>query len=331
MTGRSSAAIVMAAVVVAVSGATTGCSGEDSASGAADPAAAIRDAQDAFAAGDAAATCDRIAKDAGTIEHGTPTSCERAVRHLFGAMPRGRWSKGERPHVARVDAEGGRATAIVEDQAGRAAKVRLAKVDGSWRQAALIGMPLREFDEFEDHLRAFDLPASRSKPINVVDGSGAPCPPLRNGNYPRVKGGCVVEVSGRNVPIRLLTAFGEFELAKCTVGYRIAVSPSGRTWTSKVTFQDFLLEACSKLEPCLTNAWAFKPWAGQLESDGDGSYTHRMLICLRTGVGLLGGELVMRLTRDGDGWKVKPSGEGDTGLQIDRALAVEGAPFDIRR
>lgn len=322
-----SAALVAA---VAVAFGTTGCTDEEASGSGHSPTAAIRDLQDAFEAGDAAASCDRMTPEVGQIAHGETTTCERAVQQAFKVMSRGGWDKGKRPSVARVEAKGARATATVEDKEGQRAKVELLRKGGAWKLASLVGMPLGEFDEFEDDLRSFALPTPDSKPLDVVDGSGAPCPDFRNGNYPRVKGGCVLEVSGRNVPVRLLTAFGDFELSKCSVSYRVEVSPSGRTWTSMLSFDNLLRDECSAIEACLTETWAFKPWTGRLERDGHGGYTHRTLMCLRTGVGLLGGEFVTRLVRDGKGWKVEPSNDGDTGFKIDGELAVTGEPFDIR-
>jgi hypothetical protein len=45
---------------------------------------------------------------------------------------------------------------------------------------------------------------------------------------------------------------------------------------------------------------------------------------MRTCIGLFTGDFVVRLVRDDEGWRVKPTDMGATGFRIDGDLAVSG-------
>lgn len=334
--GRFLKAGLAVAGVAAVLGAA-GCSSEDNgAPESRHPAAvAVRELQQAFAARDMARICDRMTptaqRQAGEVAHGTPTTCEKDLRRAFKIIDEGGWGEDGEPVVTRTDASGSRATATIEHDDGWRADVELMRQDGVWKLAGFFGVPPREFDLFEDRLRRYSPREPGGQSIEVVDGAGEPCPSIRRSGQSEVAGGCVFEVSAASVPIRMLTPFGDFKFANCSVDYRVAVTPQGDTWTTSVAFEN-PDTGCSDLNACVTEKDVEKdqPWKGQLVSDGDGGYTHHTIMCLRTCIGLFAGDFFMRLTRDDEGWKVETSDEGSTGFKIDGDLKVTGDDFDVR-
>lgn len=308
------------------------CSEDDARSGPDHPAAAaVRELQEAFADEDADGICERMTRDAqiqaAQVAEVAPTTCERDVRRAFRVIAEGGWGDGEQPVVKRVNAKGRQATATVEDQEGWRADVALAREAGTWKLAGFVGLPHRQFQELEDDLRASPFPAPSPRPVAVREGSGEPCPPVRVRKEAYVTGGCSFGASGTEIPIRVLTPFGRFKISNCSVRYRVAVSRDARTWTSGVKFDNPFEHGCAEIVPCLTNEARFRPWGGRLEPHSLANYTHRMLICLRSHVGLFGGELVTHLARRGGDWQVEPSDEGATGFTIDGQLLMMDEDF----
>ena len=297
-------------------------------------AAAVRELQAAFAARDMARICEQMTptaqRQAGEVAHGTPTTCEKDLRRAFRIIDEGGWGESGEPIVTRAVVDGPRATATVEHDEGWRANVELMRIDGVWKLAGFFGVPPKEFDLFEDRLRRYSPGEGGGQSVEVLDRDGEPCPPVRLSAQSKVAGGCVFEVTTGSVPIRMLTPFGDFRFANCSVDYRVTVSPEGDTWTTDAAFEK-PNTGCSDLNPCVTerDEEEEKPWQGKLVSDGDGGYVHHMILCLRTCIGLFAGDFFMRLDRDDEGWKVETSDEGATGFKIDGELAVSGEPFDV--
>lgn len=322
----------VALAVVALGLAAGGCSDDERPPGSRHPAAAaVRELQEAFADEDPERICEGMTRDAqiqaAQVAGVVPTTCERDVRRAFSVIAEGGWGDSEQPVVKRVDAKERRATATVEDQEDWRTDVALAREAGTWKLSGFVGLPDRQFQELEDELRASPFPAPSPRPVEVREGSGKACPRVRVRKEAFVTGGCSFRVSGTEVPIRVLTPFGRFKISNCSVTYRVTVDRDARTWTTAVKFDNPFEHGCAEIVPCLTNEARFRPWSGRLEPYRLANYTHRTLICLRSHVGLFGGELVTHLARRGGDWQVEPSDEGTAGFKIDGQVLMRDEDF----
>lgn len=307
-----------------------GCGGGDEP--AETPATGIRALQAAFAADDLAALCQRMTpaarEDAGSMGHGVPTTCRRDLRRALEMIEQGgRW--GAPPAIARVDANGDRATAILEQESGWQAAVPLVKEDGVWKLDAFFGTGGAEFDVLEKNLRDRPFPdGADGRPVAVANRDGE-CAELSDARYPHIRGGCKFTVSSRDVPVRMLTPFGDFKFGSCAFDYVVWVDSRGRTWTREWFTDSKTTPGCADLNACYTEDEAF-PWKGRLVADGSGGFLHHMDICLRTCVGRYAGVVVMRFARQGRGWRVEPTGRDVTGFKIDGDLRVAKGGLDVR-
>lgn len=321
-------------VVAGLAVTAVGCSSDDPPPEPSGPAAtAVHTLQEAFASDDMAALCEQMTrpaqKQASEIAGGGSGTCERDLRAAFDVVADGGWDEDEQPAIARIEAQGPRATVIVEDDSGQKADIALVRSNGAWKLAGFFGVPPQEFGQLETVMRMRPFPLFDAKPVAGLDGAGAPCPGLHDREHPAITGGCSFEVGAADVPIRILTAFGRFKLADCSVNYRVSVAPQGHAWTSELALENEDRPQCSEIEQCRTDEREFRPWKGRFVKDGD-SYLHHMDLCLRTGIGLFAGDLVMRFVRQDDGWRVEPTDHGAPGFEIDGDLEVSGKPFDLR-
>lgn len=331
--GRALALIALLATAIA------GCGddGDQRAAPRGPTAMAIRDLQEAFASGNTAAICAQMTAPARRQAHamgkGGAGGCARAVQSDLGVLAAGGLDPDEPPAIIRTQLDGSptRATVRVGDESGQQADVALIREDGAWKLAGFFGVPPMEFALLEESFRIRQPPRYDAPPVAGLDGDGQPCPRMRDRQHPAITGGCRFTVAGERIPVRVLSPFGGFELAECEVSYRVYVAPQGHTWTAEVTFGDDAAPGCGEIEPCRTEEGLFRPWSGRFVKEDDDSFLHYMDICLRTGVGLFGGgNLVIRMARQGDGWRAEPSDHGATGFRIDGELEVSGEPFDLR-
>jgi hypothetical protein len=319
--------------VVVVAATAAGCSDEGVPSAVRHPAASVvRELQDAFEAEDVAGICERMtldAQDQAAAIAGDPRgSCVRDVQRAFQIVAEG-WGDAEHPMVTRVETRGLRADATVEDDEGWSAEVELAREAGSWKLDGFLGASLQESDELADDLRRLRFPERARLPIEVRQGSDEACPPVDLRDRTVVTGGCTFQVAGTDVPIRVLTLFGDLTFSDCSVDYRVATGPRGHALTTDMVFDDSG-RGCAGITPCLTERRQYLPWAGRLDPGRHSGYTHRMLMCLKTPVGLFAGEVVTRHMRGGAGWRVRPSNAGTAGFKIDGELTVSNDDFFLQ-
>lgn len=324
---RMALAVASAALVVALGAA--GCS-DDAEPSAPDgsPIDAVHEVQDAFSAEDMATICNRLTlpaqKQAAEIAGGEPTSCVRDVRRAFFG-PLHELSEADDPDVIKdVDRVGSTAAVTVRQDDGWTADVTLKLRDGTWKLAGFIGVPPPDRQTIEHNMRSHPFPVYDAEALRASDGAGTPCSDLSDWNHPKITGGCKLEVSAAKLPIWILTAFGDVELASCAVAYRVSVAPQAHTWTNRLVVRSGNQPACSRIALCRTEDNEPRPWKGRLVDQGDGSYLHHMYICLRTSVGMFVGDLVMRLVPQGDGWRVEPTDRGTAGVKLFGKLAVSG-------
>lgn len=325
----------VAATVVALTAVLTavGCGGDGQDPDT--PAVAIRELQAAFAAQDLAIICARLTptarKQAGSVAHGFPTRCKRDVRRALGLVEEGGgW--GRRPRVGRIRRNGDRATATLVHDGRWQADVPLEEDDGIWKLAGFFGTAPAKLKAIERTARARPFPPVDGRAVKAFDGDGRPCGELSETRYPFISGGCTFVVSGRDVPFRILTPFGDFKFGECMIDYRLSIGSDGRTWTQDWDVEGSSITGCSDIVDCRTPEGEWLPWKGRLSSDGKGGFLHRSQMCMRTCIGEFAGDFVTRLTRTDRGWRVEPTDEDATGFKVDGDLrVVSDKGLQIRR
>jgi hypothetical protein len=296
----------------------------------------VHDLQDRFEADDDAGVCALMSasahEQAGEIGHHDPTSCVRDVRRVFDMIENGGgWLDQERPRVMAV-ADGDVALVTLETDGWRG-EIPFVKESGDRRLAGFFGMDKDQFERTEEAFERKPFPAT-GRGVSVSDAGRNLCPSMSDARYPRITGGCEVEVSQKAVPVEVLTPFGGFKLDDCDIDYRLHIDPLGRTWTDRWRARGGLESSCQEVTSCQrqssTEQGEALPWPGQIGDDGRGGYTQRVDMCLRTGVGNFVGELMLKFTRDASGgWRLKPTGANSTGVRFNRSMTVEGEPLRI--
>jgi hypothetical protein len=294
--------------------------------------AALRGMQRAFAASEYARLCAGMtraaARQAGEAGHGTPTKCPRDVRRLLTMLREGGGLReASPPRTIGVERDGSGVTATVARDRPWKARVPLTREGGDWLLSGFFGATNDKAEEIARAGGDTDFPPPGREPLEVANTAGDPCPGLSEGGYPRVSGGCRVRLSSRVMPLRIRTLFGSFGFDECSIHYRVRIDSSGRTWTD-----DFKVgagpqsKACGDIDACYAvSFFETAPWRGRVYPGEGETFIHRSDICLRTCVGVFVGELAVRLTRVGDGWRAEPvDGGGDSGLSFDSPLEVEG-------
>jgi hypothetical protein len=295
-------------------------------------ATAIDELQQAFVKRNYGQICAGItreaAEDAGKAAHGSPTTCTRDMRRLFGMIrDGGGWRHEGAPRVIEVENDGSDAVVTVALERRWKARVPMTKVEGRWKLSGFFGTPLAGAERVAQRIPATDYPEVPGKPVRATKVDGTPCPALLEDGYPLIDGGCTIRVSGRIAPVTILTALGDFKFDDCSLEYRIGVDLRGRTW-----IEDFEVGgdprsvACGDVNACYVKALnAEVPWRGRIRRDSEGDLVHQTDMCLMTCVGSFIGDLRVRLVPDDDGWRGEPiDGGGDSGLRVDNALVMRG-------
>lgn len=294
--------------------------------------AAIERLQRAFVANDYEGVCTGItraaARQAGEAGHGDPTTCERDLRRLFEMIRDGGGMRhAGKPRVIDVEVDGGEAVATVALDRRWQARVPLTREAGRWRLSGMFGTPSGRGDELAESIVDASFPPAGRRAIEAEDDAGNPCPELSHASYPQIAGGCVLELAGRTAPLRMLTAFGDFEFDECRIEYSVRVDASGRTWIEALDVAgDEKSVGCGDVRACYDySAEAPVPWRGRIYPDGDGAFLHRTDMCLATCVGYFVGDLTVRLVRDGERWRADPvDGGGDSGFRFESSLRAKG-------
>jgi hypothetical protein len=294
--------------------------------------------QDRFEAEDVEGICALMARraqtQAGKVAHATPTTCAKDVRKVLGMIDKGGgWLDADKPRVAAVrEGADPTATLAVGDWRG---EVPFVREDGEWRLAGFFGADPKRFERFERGYPRRPFPPERGA-VKVTREDGAPCGPTSDAKYPRITGGCVVRVTAKSVPVHMITPFGGFKFSDCSVDYRVYVDSEGRTWTDEWEVEGTSESGCSDINPCIRIypdgvRVDRLPWKGRIVPNGDGGFTHRMDMCVRTCVGNFVGDLVLDL-ESGDasaGWRVEQTDDGESGFLLDESMDVEGEPIEI--
>lgn len=291
---------------------------------------AIDGLQRAFLAGDYEAICAAstatAARHAGIAGHGEVTQCVRDVRRLFVMVQKiDGWRHIGMPRVIDVEVDDADAVATVALDRRWQAQVPMSRENGRWMLSGMFGTPPPGARAAARAIERAEFPAKSGASVRVSDDSGGACTALSEDRYPRISGGCQMRLRSGVTPFTILTVFGDFELDRCSIDYSVSVDAQGRTWTEDFEVGgDNRSVACGDVNACYDYAleWLV-PWRGRLYPAGDGTYLHRMDMCLRTCVGYFIGQLVVRLIPDEDGWRAEPvDGGGHSGFRFDAPLRV---------
>jgi hypothetical protein len=293
--------------------------------------------QDRFEADDDAGVCALMSKSAadqaGNVGHKSPTTCARDVRRVFGMIESGGgWLDGEKPRVVSIE-EGDVASATVEMDGWRG-QVPFVKEGGGWKLASFFGMEPKQFEHIQDAYPSKPFPRP-GRPVTISDSGHNLCPPLSDAKYPRITGGCLIEVSQRSVPVEMLTPFGGFKFDDCNFRYRVHVDGQGRTWTDRWEADGANEGGCADLNSCYRLPDEIRvdvlPWKGRIRSDGRGGFTHNVDMCLRTCMGLFAGEVAFKFAGGANDWRLKPADANDTGVRFNGSMSIESDPLRLNR
>jgi hypothetical protein len=302
---------------------------------------ALKRIRKAFVANDIEGLCDLMTEpaqlSAGRSVHGTPTTCPRDVKRLFGAIAKGDgWQHKGLPRVTGMTLDGNEATALVA-LGQQLAEIPFAKVGGRWKLNGFFGSPTSHAERFVAEIRNAPWPPARPADalgdtrVKVRDAAGGPCPKLSYGAFPQGAGGCEIHAASE-APIELsvLTGMGDFTLEKCLISYRVLADRAGRTWTDTFAASGAPKSACGDVDACFTKKGTLMPWKGRLRSDGEGGFIHRMNMCLNTCVGSFTGDLVMHMQPEGKGWRTEPvNGGGQSGFRFEGPLTIVANGVEI--
>jgi len=270
-------------------------------------------------AGDARGICALMTDTARTRATGSPRigACGDKLAELLvkRRQSTSRMRTGSR-ELKSLRVTGSNATAIVALNELVPGVIRMVERDGAWKLDSLAVRPLQ----------------ARSKSKRVVEGTSESfsdfrewagrqglCPPVeavRNGS-------CSLEVSASAAPLILLTALGDFEVARCAAVYRLYID------TINIIGHDvefFGSPRCSRMEICRDRRSGLRnPWWGNKVPGADGVVALRLNVCLETSDGRVAGMQFLELRRDGRAWRLRPADYpvGESSLQIGGRWRVE--------
>jgi hypothetical protein len=252
--------------------------------------AALAEIRDDFDAGRIASACARMSVGAG---------CREKLRLLRErAQPSTSSLRSGRREVVDVRSKGGRATAVVTLNKRVDGRLRFARRGGEWRLAD-IGVradPKRSrWKPATGQLRDFSLPKMRLAACSQMRRI------LHHGRHP-VRGGCVLRFSSDDMAIVMLSAFGDFTVARCSMRFDFhAASNTLGTLADDIDFRGPGI--CARARPCADGETGLRyPWQGDglTGSFSDGVHL-RFDICINTPLGRARGMLHYRLVeRDGE-------------------------------
>lgn len=208
---------------------------------------------------------------------------------------------GERK-VVEVQVRRGVATAVVTLSERVPGRLRFVEAEGGWKLADV-------------GVRA-DLRRSRWKALPASFGGSRPepkrlaCPPItrivHHGVAP-VSGGCSLRFSTDDMAVVLLTAFGDFEVARCAFGLTFhAASNTTATLADRIRFRGHGI--CSKVRACPDGETGLRyPWQGDPVRGSLAAGMHlRFDVCVNTPLGRARGMLHYDLVNRGDNLVARP-------------------------
>lgn len=230
-----------------------------------------------------------------------------------------------------VSARGDRAQAIVTLNKRVPGRLRLVKRDGEWKLTRVTAAPIPERSRWR-------LAGARVAPVVLArmrDERRTPCPRLapvdRNAHDP-TRGGCAFRVTSRDVPVLLLTAFGDFRIARCSASFDLSMAPNLLgLLADRIAFAGPGL--CDEMKRCADGETGLRyPWQGdKLGKRTRPPFDAQLDICVNTPLGRARGMQFFRVVKDGKTWTVKPHDYpiGASSIQLGGRWRVAPAGFDL--
>jgi hypothetical protein len=249
--------------------------------------AALEEIREDFDAGRIASACARMTVAASCLEK------LRLLRER--AQPSTSSLRSGRRDVLDVRSERGRATVAVTFSERVGGRLRFIRRSGEWRLADI-------------GLKA-DLTRLRWKPAMVADRDPSlqeiprRCPLItrvRHHGRDPVHGGCVLRFASDDMAIIMLTAFGDFTVARCSM--RFDFHTASNTFGTLADDIDFGgTGICTKARPCADGETGLRyPWQGDDLAGSLSVGLHlRFDLCINTPLGRARGMLHYRLFKRG--------------------------------
>lgn len=253
----------------------------------------------ALAAGDAARVCARVAEAA----------CPKVARYLIEhGRPDVTPLRSGRRTVIDVDRVRDRAVATVTLNERIPGRLGFLQRDGEWR---LTGLAVRP-DEGRSRWRwATNSQVESFRAGRMRAGERAPCPPVTaivHAGHSAVRGGCRFRVASRRTRVVMLTALGDYEVARCASSHLLHIaSNTTAILADRIRFGGHGL--CKRIRRCRDGETGLRyPWQGSKLRGRFAPPLHMQLdICVNTPLGRARGMFHFELTRDGDRWTAMPS------------------------
>jgi hypothetical protein len=306
-TARASAASARLAAVLVVAIGAPACAGDER-TPKEQLTAALEELQARFDSGDLDQVCAGMTPAARERATGSPgtAGCPRAVARLLSPGRRVTSSaRAARRRVLAVELRGERATATVTLNDRIPGALELARRDGRWKLDDLAVHPIPAKSTWDE---ATGTSSEGFSVYRVAAGRRAPCPQITRISQAgggAVDGGCALTVTSPSAPFILLSAFGDFEIARCRGRYLLYVDNSSNVFAHEVEFSG--KPPCRRIAHCKDKETGLRyPWQGQRVPSGAGVVALLNDICVNTPAGRVRGLQVTELRRRQGDWTARP-------------------------
>lgn len=310
------------AVLLALAATILSSCGDRSPDHAAQVEQTLEQIRQAFDAGDVAGVCALHA-----IERARCVATTRFLRDR-GRLDTSSMRSGER-RVLDVRVRGRRAVATVTLNKRVPGRLGLVERDGVWMPTDLRVRPIEDRSRW----RTTSVISETVRATRTTGSGSTPCPATRllsNSAYVALRGGCVLRLTGDEMPLLMLTSLGDFVVARCSSSFSIHLEPIASTMrVDRIRFRGPGM--CAETRRCRDGETGLTyPWqGGKLRGPYEPMQT-RFDICVNTPLGRARGMLYFRLDRRGTRWTATTDDYpiGESSIQIGGAWDV--APRDVR-
>jgi len=293
-----------------------------------DPQAEVREAYgtvvERFDAGDHDGVCKRLTAAARARATGS-SDVRRCGARLGRILAEDRRTtsrvRPKRRALLAVRAADGRATATIAMSRRIPGTVPLVAEDGVWRLDSLTVRPSISKSRW--------APATAQtksfSDLREALGRLGLCVPLdEDGLAGQGTGGCLIDLASPSVPVIVLTAVGDFELARCRASFRLyfdSVNIIG--YDAAFSGNGF----CDRVRTCRREGRSDDHWSGSRIPSATGSVALRLGICVGTPAGRAEGEQTIELARRRDRWWGHPADYpvGESSIQLGGRWTVRPA------
>lgn len=296
--------------------------------------------------GDVATLCELLSREGkvviGHAQHGSfPLECREDVRNFTDSLrPYGNGRKPQLFDLDRTGVDSAVARYVLPDR--MVVTARLSREDGTWRLDGLFDAPISQIQTKSAGDGSGDRRLPTERELALPDGvppalapgpratswrsaAGRQCPRVDVSRFPRITGGCVVELAGAGQRFTLQTPFGFMPFARCRISYDLHFEGDGGTWIAGFEIEGD--SPCLDIVPCEGREQVAVPWRARIGGPvvDEGSSRLTAMACLDSCLGRFEGRWDVALTTAGNAWRASSRGLiGTSGLRIDGvAIGVE--------